>query len=158
MVTNSQAPDGQTRRGKYVRCGVSVRAGTVRLILERNRNPMEEPMQYALLAYARPDIPDETARLGPIDAAIASVLARPEVTGWIRLHADSSATTVRSTDGEILLTDGPFVDSKEYLAGLIFVEAANLDEALDITRRFQETRSSGVIEVRPILDSLFRAA
>ena len=60
---------------------------------------------------------------GPIDDAIAAVLARPYVTGWARLHSDESATTLRSSDGKTLLTDGPFIDSKEYLAGVIVIEA-----------------------------------
>jgi hypothetical protein len=72
-------------------------------------------MQYALLAYGRTDtLRGATA---PIDDAIAAVLTRPYVTGWARLHADESATTLRSSAGKTLLTDGPFIDSKEYLAG-----------------------------------------
>ncbi len=77
----------------------------------------------------------------------------PNVSGWVRLHLVESATTVRHEDGRTLLTDGPFVDSKEYLAGLIVVEAANLDEALTAAGEFQAARPSGAIEVRPILDS-----
>ena len=117
-------------------------------------------MQYALLAYGRPATPRDTP--APIDEAIAAVLARPQVTGWARLHADESATTVRPTvrpgEGGTLLTDGPFVDSKEYLAGLIMIEADDLDQALDIARELQDTRTGGAIEVRPVVESLFRGA
>jgi hypothetical protein len=93
-------------------------------------------MQYALLAYDR-----------------------PHVTGWARLHAEESATTLRNDDGRVLLTDGPFIDSKEYLAGLFLIEAGNLDGALAIARELlQETRPGTAIEVRPILDGRFRGA
>ncbi len=106
-------------------------------------------MQYALLIYGRPDAPT-----APVNDAIAEVLARPDVTGWTRLHADESATTLRVEDGRTLLTDGPFVDSKEYLAGIIVIDVADLDAALEIARQAQEARSTGggAIEVRPIVE------
>jgi hypothetical protein len=59
----------------------------------------------------------------------------------------------------MLLTDGPFIDSKEYLAGLIVIEAGHLDEALAIARELlAETRPGTAIEVRPVLDGRFRGA
>ena len=59
----------------------------------------------------------------------------------------------------MLLTDGPFIDSKEYLAGLFLVEADNLDGALAIAKELlQEARPGVAIEVRPILDGRFRGA
>ncbi len=112
-------------------------------------------MQYALLAYGQQNTRD-AAR--PIESPIALVLDRPYVTGWARLHADESATTVRSGNAGSLLTDGPFIETKEYLAGLIMVEADNLDDALAIAQELQETRSGGAIEVRPILEAQFRGA
>jgi hypothetical protein len=108
-------------------------------------------MQYALLAYG-------SQRSGGIDPAIAAILERPPVTGWLRLHADESATTVASDQHRVLITDGPFIDSKEYLAGVILVEADNLDGALAVAREFQEVRSGGAIEVRPILGGTFGGA
>ena len=110
-------------------------------------------MQYALLAYGSQRTP-----CAPVEGALADVLARPCVTGWARLHADGSATTVRNGEGRTLLTDGPFIESKEYLAGVIVVEADNLDAALAIARELQETRTGGAIEVRPILEALFHGA
>jgi hypothetical protein len=112
-------------------------------------------MQYALLAYGHQTTRD-AAR--PIDSAIATVLARPYVTGWARLHTDESATTVRTGDRGTLLTDGPFIETKEFLAGVIVVEADNLDEALAVAQELQETRTGGAIEVRPIREAQFRGA
>jgi hypothetical protein len=112
-------------------------------------------MQYALLIYGRQST-QQAAR--PIEGAIAAVLARPHVTGWARLHADESATTVRNGDGRTLLTDGPFIETKEFLAGLIMVEADNLDGALAVAQELQEARTGGAIEVRPVLEGLFRGA
>jgi hypothetical protein len=112
-------------------------------------------MQYALLAYGG-QLTQDAVR--PMDDAIASVLARPSVTGWARLHAAESATTVRNTEGRPLLTDGPFIETKEFLAGLIMIEADNLDAALAVAQELQETRTGGAIEVRPIFEALFRGA
>ena len=105
-------------------------------------------MKYALLAYNEPEIEQR----GAIRPDIAEVLVRPSVTSWARLQPVESATTLSSEGGKTLLTDGPFVDSKEYLAGLIIVEAANLDEALAIAAELQDMRNGGAIEVRPILE------
>jgi hypothetical protein len=59
----------------------------------------------------------------------------------------------------MLLTDGPFIDSKEYLAGLILIEAGDLDRALAIAGELlQQTRPGTAIEVRPVLDGRFRGA
>src|SRR5215472_9225918 len=114
-------------------------------------------MQYALLIYAPADDADQATR--PIPGAIAALSDRPEITGWARLHADESATTLRNDEGRMLLTDGPFIDSKEYLAGLFLIEADNLDGALAIAQELlQETRPGAAIEVRPILDGRFRGA
>jgi hypothetical protein len=112
-------------------------------------------MQYALLAYGSESNPD-AAR--PISDAIADVLARPYVAGWARLHADESATTVRGGVDRALLTDGPFIDSKEFLGGVILIEVDNLDAALAVAQELQETRTVGAIEVRPVREWLFRGA
>jgi hypothetical protein len=113
-------------------------------------------MQYALLIYAPPAAVDRATR--PIPDALADVLARPYVTGWARLHAQESATTLRGGEGQMLLTDGPFIESKEFLAGLIMVEAENLDAALAVAQELQETSPGVAIEVRPILEGRFRGA
>jgi hypothetical protein len=114
-------------------------------------------MQYALLAYAPPEDTDRATR--PIPDGLAALLGRPDVTGWARLHSDESATTLRNDDGRMLLTDGPFIDSKEYLAGLFLIEADDLDGALAIAGELlRQTRPGVAIEVRPILDGRVRGA
>jgi len=110
-------------------------------------------MQYALLAYGSQRTPDDS-----VPPAIADVLGRPSVVGWARLHADGSATTVRNDEGRTLLTDGPFIETKEFLAGVIVVEADNLDAALAIAQELQDTRTGGAIEVRPVLEASFHGA
>ena len=113
-------------------------------------------MQYALLIYDADENLDRATR--PIPGAVAAVLDQPYVAGWARLHAAGSATTLHKDEGETLLTDGPFIESKEFLAGLIVIEAENLDAALAIAQEFQVTRTGGAIEVRPIIQGRFRGA
>jgi hypothetical protein len=109
-------------------------------------------LRYALLAYADIEIrdrtPEQERRL--INAGIAEILERPNVSGWLRLQDVESATTVRYEQGRTLLTDGPYVDSKDFLGGFIVVEAENLDGALAVAGELQELRGAGAIEIRPV--------
>jgi hypothetical protein len=111
-------------------------------------------LRYALLAYSNSDVRDQRTDVEQrrVTAGIAEVLARPPVTGWLRLHDTDSATTVRHEQGRTLLTDGPFVDSKDFLGGFIIVEAENLDGALAVADELQELQGGGAIEVRPVLE------
>jgi hypothetical protein len=68
-----------------------------------------------------------------------------------RLHPTSTATTVRTRDGETELTDGPFAVTKEMLGGYYILECADLDEALRQAERLPIARW-GAVEVRPVMD------
>ena len=74
---------------------------------------------------------------------------------WVfsgRLHDADTATVVRVANGEILTTDGPFVEAKEHLGGFYIIEAADLDAALGWAAKVTQTISSP-IEVWPFADS-----
>ncbi len=60
-----------------------------------------------------------------------------------------TATTVRVRDGNVSVTDGPFAETKEQLAGFYMIEAGDLDEAIEIASRIPPAQV-GSIEVRPI--------
>jgi hypothetical protein len=67
------------------------------------------------------------------------------------LHPPSTATVVRFTDGDVLTTDGPFAEGKEFLGGFTIISAPDLDSALEWGRKL--TRVTGLpIEVRPFQD------
>ena len=67
------------------------------------------------------------------------------------LHPSGTATVVRVRDGEVITTDGPFVEGKEHIGGFWVIKAADLDEALEWGRK--ATRACAVpIEVRPFAD------
>src|SRR3954447_19495706 len=67
------------------------------------------------------------------------------------LQATTTATTVRVRDGERLLTDGPFAETKEQLGGFYALECKDLDEALAWAARIPEAQF-GAVEVRPVID------
>ena len=67
-----------------------------------------------------------------------------------QLQPTATATSVRVRDGEALVTDGPFADTKEVLGGYYLIEADTLDEALEWAARIPNARD-GVIEVRPVV-------
>jgi hypothetical protein len=65
------------------------------------------------------------------------------------LHPSSTATVVRMRDGKRSISDGPFIETREQLAGYFLIEAENLDEALDVAGRVPGARI-GSVEVRPL--------
>ena len=65
------------------------------------------------------------------------------------LEPVATATTVRVRNGKVAITDGPFAETKEQLAGFYLVDAKDLDEAIQIAARIPPARE-GSIEVRPV--------
>lgn len=111
-------------------------------------------MKYALLLYgSRRQAGEDEGPEPELDPAVAAVLAQPDVIDWTRLHHSSSATTVRRHEGSSLLTDGPFLDSKEVLGGIVVVDSPDLDGALRIAAQLQEPHPHVVVEVRPVLQA-----
>jgi hypothetical protein len=71
-----------------------------------------------------------------------------------QLQPIRTATTVRNAGNEVLVTDGPFAETKEQILGYDVIECADLDEAIYAASRHPAALSGGVVEVRPILASL----
>ena len=90
--------------------------------------------------------PAELERYGAFNEASAQAGVRH---AGLALHPVSSATTVRWRDDEVLVTDGPFLESKEHLAGFYVFECSDLDEAIAWAARIPGARH-GTIEVRPV--------
>ncbi|HWE58169.1 MAG TPA: YciI family protein [Solirubrobacteraceae bacterium] len=108
-------------------------------------------MRYALVIYNDSELNREPEDADQVMAAIEELLARPNVTGWLQLAGLDAATTVRHDQGRTLLTDGPFIESKDYLGGLINIEVDDLDGAIAIAGEFQAVRrGAGAIEIRPV--------
>ncbi len=69
--------------------------------------------------------------------------------GGEALEPVATATTVRVREGKVSVTDGPFAETKEHLAGFYFIDARDLDEAIQIAAKIPPARV-GSIEVRPV--------
>ena len=71
-----------------------------------------------------------------------------------QLQPIRTATTVRNADGEVLVSDGPFAETKEQILGYDVIDCADLDEAIYAASRHPVALAGGVVEVRPILASV----
>jgi hypothetical protein len=71
--------------------------------------------------------------------------------GGEALQPPMTATTVRNKDGDILTTDGPYAETKEWLAGFYLVNCKDLDEAIEVAAKIPSA-SHGAIEVRPVME------
>ena len=67
------------------------------------------------------------------------------------LHPTSTATSVRVRDGERLVTDGPFAETREQLGGYFLIEAKDLDAAIGIAARLPGAKR-GTVEIRPVVE------
>jgi hypothetical protein len=110
-------------------------------------------MKRYLLSVYQPDAdPPPPATLEPIMRDLEAIDEDMKAAGaWVfsgGLHAPSTATVVRVRDGEVLVTDGPYVEGKEHLGGFTIIKAPDLDSALAWGSEI--TRVTGLpIEVRP---------
>jgi hypothetical protein len=111
--------------------------------------------QYAALIYA--------SDVDPTKPEAAEVVkdynefhegARSVIQGGAALYPTATATTVRVTGGkagDVVITDGPYAETKEALTGFYLIECADLDEAVTVAGRIPGAWD-GAIEVRPVVD------
>jgi hypothetical protein len=108
-------------------------------------------MKYALLIYAAPG----TYKLSDPELTEAWVTYTKAVVdagiflGAEQLADTDTATSVRVRSGELLLTDGPFMETKEHLLGLFLIDVPDLDAALDWAARMPNA-AHGTTEVRAV--------
>ncbi|GLZ06156.1 transcription initiation protein [Actinomadura sp. NBRC 104412] len=100
-----------------------------------------------------------------VDESVEATVEDPEPTAWAeemdargvrrlgsRLRPVADSTTVRVRGGEVLLSDGPFAETKEQIAGFDLIECEDLDEAVEIAAAHPAARF-GTIEVRPLWEA-----
>lgn len=110
-------------------------------------------MKNYLLSVYQPDGPIPAPEvLGPIMAAVDTLNAEMQAAGaWVfggGLFPPDTATVLKVQDGEVGMTDGPYVEGKEHLGGFTIVQAPDLDAALEWGRRLAAATTLP-IEVRP---------
>jgi hypothetical protein len=113
-------------------------------------------MQYLLLIYTpetteRPSDDVAAAEMAAYNAFTQEIIDRGLFKGGEALQPTTTATTVRVRDGETVTTDGPFAETKEALGGYYLVDAADLDEAIEVAAKIPGA-ARGSIEVRPVFE------
>ena len=108
-------------------------------------------MKYMMFVVVDPDAAAE-AKPSKDDLTIEQWLAEVDIRGK-RITGDalrpaSEAVTVRVSRGQVLVTDGPFAETKEWIAGFDILECENLDEAIAIAARHPQA-NGGKLELRP---------
>ena len=105
-------------------------------------------MEYLLLICSDSEPDTEPERDGEIQAWVAEGKERGIGKTGDRLRPPEDATTVRVRNGELLVTDGPFAETKEWITGFDIIECTDLDQAIDYVSRHPMARA-GRIEIRP---------
>jgi hypothetical protein len=106
-------------------------------------------VRYMMFVATDPEAEAYDPAQDDIEDWVADLTARgAHITGE-RLRPVEDATTVRVRGGEIVVSDGPFTESKEWIAGFDVIECRDLDEAIKIASRHPMARF-GRIELRPL--------
>jgi hypothetical protein len=121
----------------------------------------EDDMKYMLLIYQGttplPGTPEWDAlskeEQGSVYAGYQEVNQTPGMTPGERMDGPETATTVRVQDGRALTTDGPFVELKEAVGGYCFLEADDLDAAIELAAKIPAASWGGAVEIRPLVGS-----
>ena len=114
-------------------------------------------MKYALLIYADEtgwDTVSEDERKAVYqryDAFAREAVDRGLMRGGEELKSSGSATTVRLKDGEPLISDGPFVETKEQLGGFFLLDCKDMDDAIEMAAKIPAAET-GAIEIRPCVE------
>jgi len=113
-------------------------------------------MKLYLLSVYQPDGPPPPPEvLDPIIRKVHALQDELKAAGvWVfsaGLHEASTATVVRAKDGEVITTDGPYIEGKEHIGGFTVIKAPDLDAALEWARKSAKATTLP-IEVRPFMD------
>ncbi len=105
-------------------------------------------MKYLCLVYLEQEklhaVPDRECAACGLDLRDRGVLIAAEP-----LHPVDTATTIRVRNGKVLITDGPFAETKEQLAGFYLIDARDLNDAIHVASKIPPARE-GSVEVRPV--------
>jgi hypothetical protein len=111
-------------------------------------------MKYMLLIYGDERASTETERqecYGESTQLAHELMSDSHFLAASPLKSVSTATSVRVRDGKRMVTDGPFMETREQLGGYFLIEAPDLDVAIDIAGRIPGARK-GTVEVRPVME------
>jgi len=131
-------------------------SAAIRLTCERSGNEEEEEeeaMKYIMLIYQgdalerQAALPEDEQK--QVYADYQEINQTPGVTPGLPMGLPQNATTVRVEGGKTLTTDGPFAGMKETVGGWFFLEADDIDAAIEVAARVPAARNGGAVEIRP---------
>jgi hypothetical protein len=93
---------------------------------------------------------EREARVARYTAFARRARERGILHGGDELQSTASATTIRVQDGQTLVTDGPYAETKEALGGFFLVDANSIDDAIELAKQLPEPPPGGGIEIRPV--------
>ncbi len=107
-------------------------------------------MKYVLLVCDDEIDPPTMEEMGadPVHRVWEEKIRGSEVWG-ARLRPSVNATTIRVRSGEVLVSDGPFAETKDFVGGVVAIECDNLDDAIAIAASHPYARR-GSVEIRPV--------
>ena len=108
-------------------------------------------MKYMLLIYDDPAAAPDAAEFQAWSSYTSALGESGAMVAGDALQGLDTATTVRVRDDERLVTDGPFADTKEWLAGYYLIDVADLDAALEWAAKMPNI-AHGSVEVRPLME------
>ncbi len=114
-------------------------------------------MKYLLLCYddeqgwGKLAESDQQKTLTQVCTVLDDMRANGQYRSVARLQPTASAKSVRVRNGQTLVTDGPFAETREQLGGYFLIDAANLDEAIRIAGRLPGSPRH-TIEIRPVME------
>ncbi|MEU1392187.1 MULTISPECIES: YciI family protein [unclassified Nonomuraea] len=117
----------------------------------RRRPTEEREMKYMMFVCTDTEPDTDQENLPDVEAWVAENDARGRRVRGAVLAPESAATTVRVRRGELVLSDGPFAETKEVIVGFDLLECADLDEAVEVARSHPMARH-GRLELRPFAD------
>jgi len=111
-------------------------------------------MRYLLMIYtpeptSEPSPEEAAAEMAAYGAFTQEVNERGVYKGGEALQPTSTATTVRVRDGDTVVQDGPYAETKEALGGYYLLDCRDLDEAIELAAKIPGAKR-GAIEIRPI--------
>lgn len=114
-------------------------------------------MRYALLIYsnekdvARMSEQEQATYMQAYNTYTREVQDQGLLTAGEALQSITTSTTVRVRDGKMLVTDGPFAETKEQLGGFYLLNCKDLDQAIEMASKIPDA-TFGSIEIRPIME------
>ena len=107
-------------------------------------------MDFMLIMITDRDGPEDPSVFPEMGKFAGELAAQGKIRGGSPLHPETEGTRVRVRDGSLLVTDGPFAETKEVIGGYFLIDCESAEEAVELAKRCPHNRI-GVVEVRQVL-------